>query len=190
MKKSYYTLLIVVGGLLLFGIVALTSATGPTGYQRYGDTYHFIKRQVLLGIIPGIFLFFVFSKISIERYRRLAPLALPVSLVLLLLGFIPGLKVGYGSGSWIQIFGFSFQPSEIVKLLLVIYFSWWLARRGTKLLKGFWTGMLPFLIVTGMFVGIMTLQSDLGTTSVMVAIIFSMYISAGAPFKHLTVCAG
>lgn len=185
--NDYKGVLIVVAGLLLFGLVALTSATGPTGFQRFGDTYYFLKRQLLTGILPGIVLFLVFSKIPLRIYRKAAPWLLPVSVILLSLGFIPGLRADYGSGSWITIFGQSFQPSEPVKLLVIIYFAWWLARRGTKYIREFWTGLLPFMIVVGIFMGVMMLQSDLGTTSVFVAIFFSMYIAAGAPWRHLAI---
>jgi len=185
--NNYRGLLIAAAGLLLFGLVILTSAAGPTGFDRFGDTYYFLKRQLLSGIIPGIILFVIFSKIPLGAYRKAAPWFLPTSLILLSLGFIPGLRAGYGSGSWIQVFGQSFQPSEPVKLFLVVYFAWWLARRGTKYIRGFWTGLLPFMIVVGIFMGMMMLQSDLGTTSVFVAIFFSMYIAAGAPWRHLAI---
>ncbi len=180
-----YALLAVVAGLLVFGLVMLTSATGPTGFQKFGDSYYFFKRQLLFGVIPGIVLLLVCMRITVERLKRLAPLMLPVAAVLLSLGFIPGLRAGYGSGSWVNIFGASLQPSELAKLCLILYFAWWFARRDEEAIKGFWTGFLPFTISVGLVVGLMMLQSDLGTTSVIVAFLFTMYIAAGATLKHL-----
>lgn len=184
-KHSHRSILMLVIGLLLFGLVALVSATGPTGYSRFGDTYHFLKRQLLLGILPGSILFLIARRIGVDSYRRMAPYFLPVSIVLLALPLIPGLGAGYGGGAWINLFGLSFQPSEPVKLLVILYFAWWLERRGARMLKTFWGGFLPFAIVAGVYIGMLMLQSDLGTTSVYVAIFFSMYIAAGAAWTHL-----
>lgn len=110
---------------------------------------------------------------------------LPAAAVLLCLGFIPGLRADYGSGSWVNFFGVSLQPSELAKLCLIIYFAWWFARRDEESVKGFWTGFLPFTISIALVIALMMLQSDLGTTSVIVAFLFAMYISAGASIKHL-----
>jgi cell division protein FtsW len=178
-------LLALVGGLTAFGLVMLASATGPTGFQRFGDTYHFLKRQVLFGAIPGAVLLFLCARLPVGRWRSLAPYMLPAALGLLALGFIPGLRASYGSGSWITVFGVSFQPSEIAKLLLILYFAWWLARRDREQLRSFWEGFLPFAVSVGIVIGVMMLQSDLGTTAIMVAFLLAMYVAAGAPLAHL-----
>ncbi len=185
MRRTDYGLLAVVGAILVFGLVMLTSASGPTGFQRFNDTYYFAKTQVLLGVIPGLILFYVCSKLSAAQMKKLAPLAFPAAAVLLLLHFIPVFHADYGKGSWISFFGFSFQPSEASKLLLAMYFAWWLARRSDGAIKTFWNGFLPFVITVGMVVALMMLQGDLGTTAVIVAMLFSMYIAAGAPFRHV-----
>lgn len=180
-------ILALVGALVLFGLVALASATGPTGFSRFNDPYHFTKRQLLFGVLPGVVLLVLSARLSVERLRQAAPFMMPAALVLLSLGFIPGLRADYGSGSWITAFGASFQPSEPAKLLLVLYFAWWLARRDETALKGFWTGLLPFVFSVGIVMAMMMLQSDLGTSAVILAILFAMYIAAGAPWRHLAV---
>ncbi len=178
-------LLAVTAGLVVFGLVALASATGPTGFSRFGDSYHFLKRQLLFGVLPGLVLLFLASRIPIERVKRVAPLMIVAAAVLLCLGFIPGLRADYGSGSWIQLGGFSLQPSEIAKLCLVLYFADWLSRRDEETIKGFWTGFVPFGISVAMVIALMMAQSDLGTTAVIIAFLFTMYIAAGASLKHL-----
>lgn len=184
-----YVLLGLVAALVVFGLVALTSATGPTGFSRFGDTYHFLKRQVLFGVLPGALLLLAASKIGVDRYRAAAPFLFPAAVVLLLLGFIPGLRADFGSGSWIQVAGFSFQPSEAAKLLLILYFASWFERRG-EYLRTVRYGLLPFVITLGIVLGLMTWQSDLGTTGVILAIVFSMYVSAGAPVAHVAGLVG
>jgi cell division protein FtsW len=185
MRRADYGLLTTVGILLVFGLVMLASASGPSAWQRFGDSYHFVKRQFLLGIIPGLAVFFLVTKIPLERLRRAAPFFLPAAIVLLLLGFIPGLAANYGQGSWIQLAGLSFQPSEVAKLLLAGYFAWWLKRRSDGLIGQFWAGLIPFVITIGAVLGIMMLQSDLGTTLVIFAMLFAMYVVAGPPASHI-----
>lgn len=180
-------LLAVTAGLVVFGLVALASATGPTGFSRFGDSYHFLKRQLLFGVLPGLGLLFLLARTPLERLKRHAPMMIVAAAVLLSLGFIPGLRADFGSGSWIQLFGFSLQPSEIAKLCLVLYFADWLARRDEETIRGFWTGFVPFGISVAAVIALMMAQSDLGTTSVIIAFLFSMYIAAGASLKHLAV---
>lgn len=183
-KKDGKGLLIVTAALVAFGLVVLTSATGPTGYQRFGDPYFFLKRQLLYGVLPGIVLLALASRVPLERYRKAAPWLLPVSLLLLALPLIPGIGADYGGG-WINVFGLSFHPAEPVKLLAAIYFAWWLSRRGRAQLRAFRGGLLPFLFVLAVFVGMIMLQSDLGMAAIYVAMFFGMFLAAGAPWSHL-----
>ncbi|MEK7545622.1 MAG: putative lipid II flippase FtsW [Patescibacteria group bacterium] len=178
-------LLAVTAGLVVFGLVALASATGPTGFTRFGDSYHFFKRQLLFGVLPGLSLMFLAARTPVERFKRYASSMIIVAAALLCLGFIPWLRADFGSGSWIQLFGFSLQPSELAKLCLVMYFAWWLARRDEAAIKSFWTGFAPFAISVALVIALMMAQSDLGTTAVIIAFLLSMYISAGASLKHL-----
>lgn len=107
-------LLAVTAGLVVFGLVALASATGPTGFSRFGDSYHFFKRQLFFGVLPGLLLLFLASRIPIERVKRVAPMMIVAAAVLLCLGFIPGLRADFGSGSWVEVFGFSLDRKSVV----------------------------------------------------------------------------
>src|SRR5690348_5950911 len=93
-------LLAVTLGLVVFGLIVLSSATGPTGVQKFGDSYYFLKRQELFGVLPGLVLMFLAARTPIARIKRVAPLMIVAAAVLLSLGFIPGLRADYGSGSW------------------------------------------------------------------------------------------
>ncbi len=185
-----YFLLALTAGLTAFGLVMLNSATSYVAFQKYGDSYFFFKRQLLYGVLPGFVLLFLVSRVSVDRLKSLAPYMLPSAAALLLLGFIPGLRAGYGTGSWLNVFGASLQPSEPAKLFLILYFAWWLARRDEAVIKGFWTGFVPFTISVGVVIALMMAQRDLGTTAVIVAFLFTMYISAGAPLRHLAILFG
>jgi cell division protein FtsW len=185
-----YWLFALTAGLVVFGLVMLASATEPLGFEKYKDSYFFFKRQLIFGVLPGTVLLFMISRLSVDWLKKVAPYMLPVAVVLLSLGFIPGLRAGYGAGSWIKVLGASLQPSEPAKLVLILYFAWWLARRNQTAIKSFWSGLVPFVISVAVVIAMMMAQSDLGTTSVIVAFLFTMYIAAGAPLKHLAILLG
>jgi cell division protein FtsW len=173
-------------GLSLFGLAMLLSASGPVAFQHYSDPLFFFRRQILLGLLPGSLAFLVISRID---YRRLEPFAFPAliaALCLLVLVFIPGigLKLG-GSNSWIRIAGMSFQPSEFVKVALLVYAAAWLAKRGEKEGRTL-EGGAAFLGALGAVILLLVLQPDTGSMSVIAGTSLLMYFSAGAPLSLFT----
>src|SRR3989338_761323 len=176
-----YLFLLIVGVIILFGLVMLLSASAPKGYAEFGDSYYFIKHQIIFGLIPGIAALFVFSRISYTFWRERAWSFLIFSLVLLVLVFIPGLSAGIGSAhSWISIGGvFSLQPSEIVKLTFLFYLAAWLAQRDKQSVRDVHGGFLPFVGVLGTMMLLMVLQPDVGTMSIITAMSLVVYFVAG-----------
>lgn len=186
-----YVLLGLVGGLVLFGLIMLTSATGPMGFDRFSDTYWFVKHQMLFGVLPGLVGMFVLSRVPYDVWRKMAGILLIVSIVLLVLVFIPGIGADFGTArSWISIGGFNFQPAEIVKLTFLLYLAAWFERRADKDVKDAQTGLIPFVSVLGVIMLLMVLQPDVGTMAVIVAIALAVYFVAGAPWSHLFVLGG
>jgi cell division protein FtsW len=96
-------------------------------------------------------------------YRKLAYPFLFIGVALLVLVFVPGisLKVG-GASRWLRLAGLSFQPSELAKLSLAVYVAYSMAKKGSNL-ASFSQGLLPHLLVTGLFMVLILLQPDLGT---------------------------
>jgi len=184
-------MLILVGALVLFGLVVLSSASGPLGYQVFGDYYYYIKHQILFGVIPGFAALLICLKINYHFWRDKAMMLFVASLVLMGLVFIPGIGSEYGTArSWINIFGFSFQPSELVKLTFLFYLAAWLEARGERKVKDLKAGLLPFLIALGFVMILMILQPDIGTMSIIVLTAVIVYISAGASWLHVGVVTG
>ncbi len=181
-----YRLLLYFFILLLFGLIMLSSATTAIGFNRFNDSTYFIKHQLLYGVVPGLILFFFFTKFDYHRLRSLLIPAFVLTVVILLLVFIPHIGASYGtfSHSWIDLGGFSVQPSELAKLGLIIFFSAFLANQGSKILysnDGFVTalgfGFIPvFLII---------LQPDIGTAVILFAILITLLYLAGARLHHL-----
>jgi cell division protein FtsW len=182
-----YHLLLVVGLLLIIGFILLASASAPQSYTDRHDSFYLLKHQLFFGLIPGLFLMLVTSRIPFSFWKKHAWELLLISLGLLVLVFIPGLGTGFGTAhSWINFFGlFSLQPAEIVKLTFLFYLAAWLEKRGSVSLHNPQNSLLPFLSVLGAIILLITLQPDVGTMSVIVLTAITVYFIAGAPFAHL-----
>ncbi|MFA5029273.1 MAG: putative lipid II flippase FtsW [Patescibacteria group bacterium] len=173
--------------LTVFGLIMLSSAGAAVGWQKFGDSYWHVKHQILFGLLPGLVLFFIFSRLDYHRLKSLASPMLFISLILLVLVFVPGIGASWGtSKSWINFFGFSLQPSEIVKLTYLIYLVSWLAAKEERHLKNLQQGFLPFLFVLGIITILMVLQPDTGTMLIIVLTSLIVYFVAGGSFWHLS----
>lgn len=173
-------------GITLFGLVVLTSASSPMGYERFGDTYYFFKHQLFLGIIPGMIAMTTTFFIPYQSWKKYAFPMLLVSILLLSMVFIPGIGQDYGTfaNSWVAIGSFTFQPSEVVKLTFLLYLAAWMAKQGDQI-KDFQAGLVPFLVILGIIALLMLLQPDLGTLSIIAAMSMVIYFIAGGPILHL-----
>jgi cell division protein FtsW len=178
--------LLLLGGLVLFGLIMLTSASFPLGLSRFGNGYYYVIHQLIFGLLPGLVGFAVAYKVPFTVYKKYATVMLFISLALLLLVFIPGIGAEFGgSHSWIMIGSFSMQPSEIVKLTFMFYLAGWLEKRSEHELKDFSQGVLPFLCVLGVVAALLIAEPDTGTMVIIVAMALATYFSAGAPLKYL-----
>ncbi len=184
LEKSDKILLATVGILLVFGLIMLSSASAIIAYNKYQDSYYFFKHQ-LFGLILGLIFFWFFSKLDYHIWRKYALGMLIASIVLLLLVFIPGLSARWGSArSWINVFGFSLQPSEFVKLSFLLYLAAWLESRRNNL-HVFSQGLGPFLVVLGIIAVLMIMQPDIGTLSIISITSLVVYFVGGGHKKQI-----
>jgi len=170
--------------IIAFGLISLSSASSVMAYSRFGDAYHYFKNQ-LFGLSLGLVAFWIFSRADYRIWKNYAFHFLLFSIFLLLLVFIPGLSANWGEArSWINIFGYSLQPSEIVKLSFLLYLAAWLEKR-KKDLGDISQGIGPFMAVLG-FVGfLMILQPDIGTLSIIAITSLVVYFIGGGHVKHI-----
>lgn len=178
--------MVLLGILIVFGLIVLASASSVQGYQEFGDSYYYLKHQLLYGLVLGGIAFYIMSKIEYHYWRQYAfPIAV-VTIILLLIVFVPGIGVErLGAKRWIDLGGFSFQPSEVVKLSFIIYLAAWLEKRGRQV-EDVSYGFFAFLSMLGALVLLIAIaQKDLSTTIVIAVISIVMYYVAGAPWKHL-----
>ena len=170
--------------LVVSGLVLLFSASFVISLARYGNTYHYFLNQ-LIAVAIGLVAFFVASKINYQVLKKFATVFLIGSIILLVLVFIPGLRNEYGTArSWINIFGFSLQPSEFVKLAFLIYLATWMeAKRGQL---GSWMGgVIPFLVVLAVIAFLMLAQPDLGTLLIIIFSSVMVYFVGGGKIKYI-----
>ncbi len=172
--------------LVVFGLVMLASASSPVGYSRFGDTFYFIKKQFLFGLLPGFLLFLILARFNYHLLQKLSGLIYLGSLVVLALVFVPGVGlVLNGSRSWIQLFGMSLQPSEFAKLAVIIILAKLLSE--DRDLRDWKNSLVPVLAMLSPAVLLIAAQPDVGTLSILVVIIFSMLYLADTPKIYLAV---
>jgi len=182
------SLLTALGVLLIFGLVMLFSASSVVSYDRFGITYHYFLRQ-LWGLGAGLIAFWIALKVDYHVWKKLAGFFLLSSIVLLLLVFIPGLRAEYGTArSWINVFGFSFQPAELVKISFLIYLATWLEAKKDGL--DVWTrGVLPFVVILAVISGLMLAQPDLGTLFIIIVSSTVVFFAGGGRVSHIVIAA-
>ena len=181
-----YGLLAAVGGLLLIGLLMVYSASQ---FAVAGDPGYWLRRQLLWALL-GLVAMFVTARIDYHAWRRFAALGLVVSLILLALTLRLGETV-YGAQRWLRFGVVSVQPSELAKLTFALYLADWLARKGADTPTLLY-GLAPFIALTGLLLGLVLLQNDLGTSLILAALALAVYFAAGAnPWRlALTVGAG
>lgn len=183
-KSADFILLFAVLTLLAIGIIMIFSASSIRGEELFNDSYYFLKRQIIFAFI-GLIAMAVAMNIDYHIFEKYAKYIILFAIVLLAIVLIPGLgkKVG-GSRRWLGIAGLGGQPSVLAKLALVIYIAQFYTRK-ENLIKKFKEGILPILIVTSIIFFLILIEPDLGTASLILAIVFIMFFANGAKIWHL-----
>lgn len=178
-----YMLLFVIIGLLVIGVIIVYSSSSIWANYKYGDSFFFLKRQLLF-VTVGIIAMYFIMLIPYNTWFSYAKIILFSCFVLLLLVLIPGVgMVRGGAQSWIGVGAFSIQPSEFMKLGLIIYLAAYLSTNRKKI-PSLTKGFLPSLILVFSAFGLIMLQPDLGTGVVLVLTCIIMIFVAGARITH------
>ncbi|MCX8053561.1 MAG: putative lipid II flippase FtsW [Armatimonadetes bacterium] len=148
------------------------------------DIWYFAKRQLAYASI-GLVCMMLASIIPVEALRKLSVVALIVCVMLLIMVLVPGIghKVN-GSRSWFRVGPLSFQPSELAKLVLILYLARSLGR-AQVFARGAERRWLGSLIVSLAVIGLVVVEPDLGTAVVLSSIVFVMFAAAGAKKRWL-----
>ncbi|HEX7230648.1 MAG TPA: putative lipid II flippase FtsW [Candidatus Binatia bacterium] len=177
-------ILLAVVGLLVVGVTMVLSTSYLYSQERYGDgTYFFRKQMIAIG--AGAVALIACAMIPSALYRRFAYPLLALSFIILTLVLVPGFGVSRGGARrWILLPGFAFQPSELAKLALVFYLAHSMAKK-EQMIRTFCVGVLPHLIVFGLFAGMLLLEPDFGTALMLSMLLYFMLFIGGARVHHL-----
>ncbi|UCG34826.1 MAG: putative lipid II flippase FtsW [Candidatus Omnitrophota bacterium] len=146
--------------ITLFGLLMVYESSSIYAYRTTADPAHFFKRQFAFSLIGVAFLFLTLFA-DLESLRKKSKEILLFTFLLLGLVLLVSKKVG-GARRWIQLFGFNFQPSELLKISFLLYCADYARRKGI-LLKDFKKGLLPLLVVLSVIFTLLVVQPDLGT---------------------------
>lgn len=169
--------------LVIVGLIVISSASVVLSQNETGNpNYYFFNQLKSVGI--GLILFIVGYKADYHVWKKIAPLLLLISLIGLVLVYVPGIGVmRNGANRWIDL-GLQFQPSELAKLSLVFYLASWFENKGSKV-RGFATSTLPFLMILALVGGLVVFEPDMGTTVILSLIGGGIYFIAGARWSHV-----
>ncbi len=167
------------------GLIMIHSASASISFSEYGTPFHYVQRQFVFCAL-GLLVMFGMSSIP---YRILSPLAyliLITAFIFLAAVKVPGIGIKAGGAwRWLNIGGFSFQPSEFAKLALIIFLAYSLNKKQEQI-NEFFVGFFPHLFILGVFAILILSQPDLGSVVIMGAITWSMMFISGVRILHLT----
>ena len=171
--------------LCIFGMVMIYSASSYSSEYLFDDAFHFVKKQ-LFGFALGIILFIIASRFNYHNFYKLRFWVLGLSIVLLMLVFVPGIGISAnGARRWIGFGGFNLQSSEVAKFGFVIFVSCYLSKNyeKTKTFKG----ILPILLSGGIICLLVILEPNMSVTMCIGMVMIIMLIVGGMRFKHFLI---
>ena len=181
-NKRGLLVLLIVCSLVAFGCIMVYSASMYSAEFHFGNDKFFLYKQILGGVL-GLAGMLIFAHIDYHILKKFKWILYGITLVLLVLVFIPGIGVeSYGARRWLNILGFSIQPSEIAKFTLVLFCSAYLSDNHEKI-KSF-KALIPILLVAGSLCVLVILEPSMSVTMCLALITFFMLVAGGISKKH------
>jgi cell division protein FtsW len=188
-KKLQHDIHIFIGivfTLLIIGCLFIYSSSSVFALETYGNSHYFLKRQ-LIGLTLGIIALIIATIIPLPFIKKISPLMFAGALTLTALTLLPQLAPRvYGSHRWLNIAGFSFQPSELLKIALLIYLAYFLEKKSGQPLS-FLSMYLPLILIVGLSSLILLKQPDFGMTITLVLTVLILLFIAQINLKHLMI---
>lgn len=186
MSKRYHLdkpFLGIVVALVFVGIIVFISAALSVLTKNPSVFYRILATQLGFALVGGGAALYFMSRVPYQFWRKYAlPLAV-LGLLTTALVFIPGLGFSHnGAQRWISLGFISFQPSELLKFTVIIYWAGWLSWAGSKI-KDWRYGLLPLGIISVLVGGLLLAQPDTGTLIVILGTMIILYFLAGAKIR-------
>lgn len=164
--------------LTAMGLAMLFSASFPYALSEYNDAYYVIKRQAFFALL-GLVAMFIVARFNYQRWRGAAKLLLGVALFLLVLVIIPGVGITRNNATrWLGFGGLTFQPSEIAKLAVIVYFADSISKKREKMLN-IREGVVPYVIILCLIFVLMMLEPHLSGSVLIVCTGIIMMVVGG-----------
>ncbi len=180
-KRGIDTMLLAMfTGLLLFGLLMLTSAGSIGGYFKE-ETFYYVTRQLMFGVLPGLVAGYIMYRVPYSFWERASVFVFLGTVLLLALVFVPGIGATNNTvaKNWINIGNYSLQPVEFAKLGVIMFLAAFMARRG-EAMRTLEEGFLPALIMAGIPLLMVVLQPDIGGASILFAITLGLLFVGGS----------
>lgn len=183
-----FTLIITILLLLSIGLIMVLSASSPSALSESGNSYKFFSKQLFFAIL-GIIAMLIISKIDYRIYQKFYKQSWWVALLLLALVLVAGRTVN-GAKRWIFVTeSISFQPSELVKMLMIIFYAGLLSKNRDEL-GDFKKGFLKHIFCLAPIIGLLLVEPHFSASMVIVGICSIIMIIAGCKFWHFAVTGG
>lgn len=182
-KKPFdFILFITVLILLAMGIVMVLSASSPSALAESGNSYAYVSRQAVFAVL-GIGLMIFISSVDYHEYEKFAKMAYIGSVIVLALVPLLG-SSAKGATRWLEIGGIRFQPSEVAKIALIVFYASWLTKNKDTL-KDLKQGFIrPFIYLAPIAIILVVFQDHLSVTIIIVAVVAIMMLMAGCKMSH------
>jgi cell division protein FtsW len=181
-KRSDPLLLIIFISILILGLLVLESTSASISQEKFGESFYYLRHQIMFGLIPGLVLLLFFYKIDLNTLKKYSPLLLLITLILTATVFIPGIGIKIRGGTrWIGLGPLSFQPSEFLKLAFIIYLAAWLESQTKGKHKNFTQTLVVFLIILCLTSLLLIAQPDVSTLGIVFATALVMFFLSKTP---------
>ncbi|MDD5431017.1 MAG: putative peptidoglycan glycosyltransferase FtsW [Candidatus Pacebacteria bacterium] len=170
--------------LVVFGLVMLASASSYAGQTKFGDSYYYLKHQIFYGLSFGIIGFIFAYNFYYQKYKKLALPGLLLIMFFLIMVFTPmGVRSG-GAERWLNLGFITFQPSEFLKIVFLIYIAAWFSGKETRR-TGFWGGLVPFLFISGIVSFLLFKQPTTSVIFILIPAAIAIYFVSGAKIIYV-----
>ncbi|WP_282937277.1 putative peptidoglycan glycosyltransferase FtsW [Paenibacillus sp. RC67] len=180
--KPDFLLLFLTISLVGFGLIMVFSASSANALYKYDTSWYFVKKQFIFSFL-GLLLMVVLMNVPFQILKRWSRPLLLASIVTLILVLVVGVQIN-GAKRWIGVGSFGIQPTEFVKISVVIFLAALIDKKGDKI-RDFKTGLSPLLLLTGFVAFLILLQPDFGSSLILLFVSGTIIIMGGANLWHL-----
>ena len=182
-----YTFLTTIIIIVFAGLIMLLSASAPAANRKFGNSYHFFVRQLIYAVM-GFVAMLVISNIDYRKYKKYTGKLMIACVIMLILVFFPGIGVSHnGSRRWINLIFMEFQPSELMKVAIAMFFAAHIESKRYRLTDLYGIGFYGFWIA--LVAALLMLETHLSGTIIIVGIAFVVMMVGGLNMKYVGIGA-